>query len=483
MYIGLDLGTSGLRALLTDAEGAPIGSATSDYNVSHPHAGWSEQNPSDWITALGACLAQLKADHSDAFDVVRGISFSGHMHGAVVLNKDGEVLRPCILWNDTRAHVEAAKLDQMAGVRDISGNIVFPGFTAPKLAWMKANEPDLFDQVATVMLPKDYLSFWLTGRRVTDMSDAAGSAWLDVSNRRWSADLVAASDMNERQMPELLEGTDVVGQVLPDRAATLGLNASVQVVAGGADNAVAACGVGALGEGVAFVSLGTSGVLLSGRDRCAPSPQSAVHTFCHAVPGHWYQMGVNLAATDCLNWLSRISGQTPEALSDAAGDTLQAPTGVRFYPYLSGERTPHNDSQIRAGFTGLDVGTEIGDMSRAVMEGVSFALRDSYEALKSTGLTLDGALAIGGGTRSRIWTEILATTLNLPLHRPAQGEFGAALGAARLAICGVTDVTPESLMSRPPIADTIEPNQNLIAAFDDAYQAFRAGYPKLKALQ
>lgn len=478
MFLGIDLGTSGLRALLVDAGGAPVGSATHEYDVSHPHPGWSEQDPRLWVDALKAALVALQEAHASAFSQVKGISFSGHMHGAVTLDAEGKPLRPCILWNDTRAHVEAAELDAAEDIRAVTGNIVFPGFTAPKLLWMQRNEPELFAQVATVMLPKDYLVYWLTGQRVTDMSDAAGTAWLDVTRRDWSEPALKASGMRLDQMPRLLEGSGVVGEALADR----GLPEGTQVIAGGADNAVAACGVGALAEGQAFVSLGTSGVLLTGRDRCAPAPSSAVHTFCHAVPGRWYQMGVTLAATDSMNWLARITGQSPEALSAAAG-TIQAPGGLRFYPYLSGERTPHNDSAIRGSFTGLDVGHDVGDLARAVMEGVAFSQRDSLEALRSTGVTLSSALAIGGGTRSRLWTEMLATALDLPLQRPAQGEFGAALGAARLAICGVSGVDPQAIMTPPPLEDTIDPNPDLRAAYEDAYQSYRAVYSKLKELQ
>lgn len=481
MFVGIDLGTSGLRALLLAEDGQAVGSATSDYAVAHPQPGWSEQDPNSWVQALIEACQILKAVDPDAFATVKGISFSGHMHGAVALDTQDQVLRPCILWNDTRAWREAERLDT-SDARRLSGNIVFPGFTAPKLAWMAKDEPELFSRVAKVLLPKDYLSLYLTGDHVTDMSDAAGSAWLDVTARAWSPELLDASGMRSDQMPQLLEGTEVVGEVLPDRADALGLPKGVQVIAGGADNAVAACGVGALSEGQAFVSLGTSGVLLSGRDQCAPAPDTAVHTFCHAVPGRWYQMGVTLAATDSLNWLSGITGQSPEALAKAAGG-LQAPGALRFYPYLSGERTPHNDPAIRAGFSGIDIASGPGELARAVMEGVAFNLRDSLEALRATGLTLQSALAIGGGTQSQTWTEMLATVLNLPLERPAQGEFGAALGAARLALCGVTGAAPETVMTPPPIADVIDPNPDLRAAFDDGYAHFHAGYPKLKDLQ
>ncbi|MFL4468810.1 xylulokinase [Tateyamaria armeniaca] len=481
MFLGLDLGTSGVKALLVDGEGRAVGSADATYDVSNPVPGWSEQDPADWIAGVSAVLAALKSEHSQAFDAVEGLALSGHMHGAVIVDEAGAVLRPCILWNDTRSFEQARAIDSDPAARAISGNIVFPGFTAPKLAWVADNEPDIFAKVARVMLPKDYVVWWLTGRYVTEMSDAAGTAWLDVGARSWSDDLLSVGGMTQAQMPDLVEGSEVVGDVQPARA-DLGLPATCKVIAGGADNAVAACGVGALGEGQGFVSLGTSGVVLSGRDTYAPLPASAVHTFCHAIPGRWYQMGVVLAATDSLNWLSRVTGQSAEALAKGAGDTLQAPGAVKFYPYLSGERTPHNDAHVRAGFTGLGVGTDSADLTRAVMAGVSFALRDSFEALKATGASLETALAIGGGSRSDLWCSMLATTLNIPLERPEEGAFGAALGAARLAMCGVTGADPASIMTKPPIADIIHPQGSLVAAYEDAYRGFAAAYPTLKAM-
>lgn len=481
MFVGLDLGTSGVKALLVDEKGHAIGSADAAYDVSNPAPGWSEQDPASWIAGVSQALAALQAAHPQAYRAIKGLSLSGHMHGAVLVDAEGAILRPCILWNDTRSHAEAATLDAMPGVRALSGNIVFPGFTAPKLAWVAAQEPDIFARVAKVMLPKDYVLWWLTGRYVTDMSDAAGTAWLDVGKRAWADDLLTAGGMTGEQMPTLLEGTEVAGPVQSARA-DLNLPADALVVAGGADNAVAACGVGALSEGDGFVSLGTSGVVLAGRDRYAPRPESAVHTFCHAVPERWYQMGVVLAATDSMNWLSRITGQTPGALSDALGEDLAAPGRTRFYPYLSGERTPHNDAQVRGAFTGLDVATGPEDMTRAVMAGVSFALRDSLEALRATGASLEAALAIGGGTRSDHWTKMLATVLNIPLERPDEGAFGAALGAARIAICGVTGASPTEVMTKPPVRDVIPPDPAFVAAYDDAYRGFAAAYPTLKAL-
>ncbi|MBE3638927.1 xylulokinase [Mangrovicoccus algicola] len=482
MFLGIDLGTSGARLLLVDGAQRVIGAAEGACEVAHPHPGWSEQAPQDWVAAIRAALAQLKAAHPAEIAALQGIGFSGQMHGAVLLDAAGEVLRPCILWNDTRSHLEAAALDAMPVMREASANVVFPGFTAPKLAWLGTHEPEVFDRVATVLLPKDYLLFWMTGRRVTDMSDAAGTSWLDVAARRWSLTALEASGMRPGQMPDLVEGSEVVGTLRPDLAADLGLPAGVQVVAGGADNAVSACGVGALKAGQGFVSLGTSGVLLAARDDFGADPGSAVHSFCHAVPGRWYQMGVILAATDSLNWLSRITGRSPADLLGGLG-ALEAPGRVRFAPYLSGERTPHNDSAVRGGFAGLDIAHGPQDLARAVIEGVSFALRDCQQALMATGTALDQCLAIGGGTRSRYWVELLASVLNQPLDLPAKGEFGAALGAARLAICGVTGADPDTVMTRPGIGETVMPRPDLIPAYDDAYAAWRELYPSLRVLK
>lgn len=482
MFIGLDLGTSGVRALLVDDAGKAVHSAEAALTVAHPHPGWSEQDPADWVAAAMATLRQLQDDKPEEMARLRGIGLSGHMHGATLLDQSGAVLRPCLLWNDTRSHEQAQRFDAHPGMRAISGNIVFPGFTAPKVAWVAENEPDVFAQVAKVLLPKDYLSYWLTGRMVSDMSDSAGTSWLDVGARAWSSELLAATGMRVDQMPELVEGSDVIGPVRSDLAADLGLPEGVQVVAGGGDNAASACGVGALAEGDGFVSLGTSGVLLAARDGFAPRAESAVHTFCHAIPNTWYQMGVILAATDSLNWLSRIVGAPPAVLPAELGNTITSPGSLRFLPYLSGERTPHNDSAVRGAFVGLDVASDRTDLTRAVVEGVSFALRDNLEALRMTGADLSRVLAIGGGARSRYWIELLATVLDMPVDLPEQGDFGAALGAARLAICGVTGAAPSDVMTKPPVAETIAPRADLRAAYDDAYAAFAASYPTLKAM-
>ena len=482
MFLGLDLGTSGLRALLVRADGSVVGSAEATYPVSHPQSGWSEQNPADWVTACESVVAKLRAAHPQDWPDLSGIAVAGQMHGATLLDAKDDVLRPCILWNDTRSFAEATELDGQPGMREISGNIVFPGFTAPKLVWLARHEPKIFERVAKVLLPKDYLTFWLTGEHVSEMSDAAGTAWLDVEKRAWSPELLDASGMRIDQMPRLVEGSALAGRLRASLAQDWGISQPVAVAGGGGDNAVAACGVGALSEGDGFVSLGTSGVLLAAKDSFAPMPETAVHTFCHAIPETWYQMGVILAATDSLNWLARNLGQDAAALSKALGDRIDGPGKMRFLPYLSGERTPHNDSSIRGALLNLDIAHGPADLTQAVMEGVAFALRDNLEALKSTGTKLDRVLAIGGGAQSPYWVELCATLLDLPIDLPAKGEFGAAMGAARLAQCAATGAAPKDVMSAPEVARTVPPRPELQPAYEEAYRAFRATYPALKDL-
>jgi len=481
-YLGLDLGTSGLRGLLVGGNDELIATFEESYTSQHPHKGWSEQDPQEWVRACSQVVAALREQVPKSFAKLAGIGVSGHMHGAVLLDDCGEVIRPCILWNDTRSHLEAAQLDATDHVHDLSGNIAFPGFTAPKLMWVANNEAENFAKVAKVLLPAAYLNFWLTGDYVADMSDSAGTAWLDVGTRDWSDRLLSSSGMREEQMPRLVEGSRAAGMLKPGLAQEWGLTQSVLVAGGAGDNAAAACGAGVLKEGQGFISLGTSGVLLAARDSYAPKPESAVHTFCHAVPDRWYQMGVILAATDCLNWLSSVTKQSPAELSASLGDTLIAPGQLQFLPYLSGERTPHNDSEIRGSFIGLDVATTSADMTKAVFEGVSYALRDSYEALKSTGVELNEVLALGGGARSRLWVEMLATVLNLPLSLPKSGDFGAAHGAARLAKCAATKADPETIMTMPVVAEIVEPNADLVTAFDAGYTHYKRLYPAMKAL-
>lgn len=482
MYLGLDLGTSGLRAVLVDVDGAVVAASDQSYPVSHPHSGWSEQDPADWIAACERAFDALKASHPRGFSALRAIGLSGQMHGATLLGTSGEVLRPAILWNDTRSHAEAAAMDADPAFRAISGNIVFPGFTAPKLAWVRSHEPETFARVSMVLLPKDYLRFWLTGDFASDMSDSAGTSWMDTGKRAWSAELLEKAGMREDQMPRLVEGSEVSGTLRAEIAQRWGLSEAVKVVGGGGDNSASACGVGCFDEGDGFVSLGTSGVLLAARAGFAPAPETAVHTFCHSVPDTWYQMGVILAATDCLNWLAAQTGTKPAELSALLGHRINGPGAIRFLPYLSGERTPHNDAEIRGAFVGLGIGDGHKELTQAVMEGVAFALKDNHEALKATGTQLKRMLAIGGGSKSDYWIELIATLLGVPIDLPEKGEFGAALGAARLAIVGDTGAAPAEVMTRPVVARTIEPRADLAGAYDNAYAQFRALYPALKEL-
>ena len=478
MFIGLDLGTSGLKAIVIGEDQAVLAEATAPLTVSRPHDGWSEQDPADWIDATRAAMAALGAEID--LSGVRGIGLSGQMHGATALDAADQVLRPSILWNDTRSYAEAAVLDADPQFRAKTGNIVFPGFTAPKLVWMKTNEPELFGRVAKVLLPKDYLRLFLTGEHVAEMSDAAGTSWLDVGRRDWDDDLLSATGLTRDAMPRLVEGSEVSGTLRDDLAADWGLPKGVVVAGGGGDNAASAVGVGVVNPGEAFVSLGTSGVLFAASAAYQPDAASAVHTFCHALPGTWHQMGVILAATDALNWYAGVVGEKPAALTEALGD-LQPPERTLFLPYLGGERTPHNDAQIRGAFLHLDHGADRAALTRAVLEGVTHAFRDSFDALTGTGTTIDRLIAVGGGSRSEYWLKAIATSLGMPVERPVAGDFGGAFGAARLGMMAATGAGAE-IAAPPAIEGVIEPDPTLKDAFADAHSRYRASYTALRDL-
>ncbi|MBB6483746.1 xylulokinase [Rhizobium lusitanum] len=482
MYLGLDLGTSGVKAMLIDGNQKIIGSAHGDLDVSRPHPGWSEQDPAHWISATEEAIAGLKAAHPKELAAVRGIGLSGQMHGATLLDADDKVLRPCILWNDTRSYQEAAALDADPRFRALTGNIVFPGFTAPKLAWVAKHEPDIFARVRWVLLPKDYLRLWLTGEHMSEMSDSAGTSWLDTGKRKWSSELLAATNLDEKQMPMLVEGTEVAGKLRGELASKWGIGGDVVVAGGAGDNAASACGMGTVSHGAAFVSLGTSGVLFAANGSYLPKPESAVHAFCHALPNTWHQMGVILSATDALNWHSHVTGKSAAELTTELGDTLKAPTSVTFLPYLSGERTPHNDATIRGAFIGLGHESGRAVLTQAVLEGVSFAIRDNLEALRSAGTNIARVTAIGGGSRSRYWLASIATALGVPVDLPADGDFGAAFGAARLGLIAATGADPVAVCTPPQTAGTIDPVASLTDAYADAYKRYRAVYPAIKPL-
>ena len=479
MYMGIDLGTSSVKTVLMDAAQHIVATASASFDVMRPHDSWSEQNPADWIAGVENTFTQLKASNAKELAAVSSIGLSGHMHGATLLDSADKVLRPCILWNDTRSHEQAAALDTDLS-RELCGNILFPGFTAPKLVWTETCEPDVFASVAKVLLPKDYLRLWLTGEHVSEMSDAAGTGWLDVARRDWSDKLLAACNMDTSHMPQLVEGTAVSGKLRSDIANRFGLSDNVVVAGGAGDNAASACGMGVVAPGSAFVSLGTSGVLFASNESYRPNAASAVHTFCHAIPETWHQMGVMLAATDSLNWLAGVTGKSAADLSASLEGKTYTPTDVLFLPYLGGERTPHNDANARGVFVGLSHTTDSEELTTAVMQGVCFAFRDSLNALNASGTRLDSAYAIGGGSRSDYWISMMATVLNIPLHKTVDGDFGASLGAARLGLIAAEQSDPLQVCVAPPIESTIEPLANMAELIESNYARFKSCYTSLK---
>jgi len=482
MYLGIDLGTSGLKGMLIDGDQNVVGSASAPLIVTRPQNGWSEQDPASWIVAAEAVMDELARRFPKQMSALHGIGLSGQMHGATLVDKAGAVLRPCILWNDSRSHLEAAELDARPEFHVLSGNIVFPGFTAPKLLWVQRHEPEVFAKIDKVLLPKDFLRLWLTGEMISEMSDSAGTSWLDVGARDWSDKLLAATGMNKSQMPDLVEGNAAGGQLRDMLTGRWGLPKGIVVAGGGGDNAASAIGMGVVRGDQALLSLGTSGVLFAANDAYLPKPESAVHTFCHALPDTWHQMGVILSATDSLEWYGRITGCTAQDLTGTLGTKLYALSGVQFLPYLGGERTPHNDAAVRGAFLGLSHSDDRAALTRAVLQGVAFAFCDNLAALRSTGTDISRLLAVGGGAQSRYWLAVIATTLNLPIDIPKDGDFGAAFGAARLGLMAATGADPAAVCNSPEVAETVEPNAALISTFADAYQNYRAAYPALKGL-
>ncbi|HUH76301.1 MAG TPA: xylulokinase [Devosia sp.] len=481
-HLGVDIGTSGVKVLLIDARGRALGdAAAASVEPIRPHPGWSEQNPADWWTATLAAIDQLSKSHPAELAAVRGIGLSGHMHGATLLGENDQVLRPAILWNDGRSAQQCAEMEAaFPRLRDIAGNIAMPGFTAPKLAWVRQHEPEIFAKVKKILLPKAYVRLLLTGEYVEDMSDASGTLWLDVAKRDWSDELLALTGLDRSHMPTLVEGSAVSATLKRDLAQRWGMQENVVVAGGAGDNAAAACGIGAIRPGEGFVSLGTSGVLFVSNDRFRPNTAGAVHAFCHAIPDTWHQMGVILSATDSLNWLSRITGQKPADLAIAAEAQFKGPGEEIFLPYLSGERTPHNNAGARGSFTGLSQSSDVANLAQAVMEGVTFAFRDSLQVLNDAGTRIKRLLAVGGGSKSALWLKLLATNLNMEIALPEDGDFGGALGAARLGLCAAEGADPHTVMAMPPIKQVIEPDHTLTAAYTEHYARYRALYPAIE---
>lgn len=473
MFLGLDYGTSAVKALLVDERQAVVASATAPLGVSRPRPGHSEQDPEDWWQATVTAVAELRAAAPAPLGAVRGIGLSGQMHGAVLLDAAGAVLRPAILWNDVRSAAECAAFESaFPDSRQVTGNIAMPGFTAPKLLWVAEHEPELFRATRTVLLPKAWIRFRLTGERVEEMSDASGTLWLDVGRRDWSDAALAATGLDRSHMPALVEGNQASGTLKPELAREWGID-SPPVVAGGAgDNAAGAIGLGAIRAGDAFVSLGTSGVLFATTDRFLPYPQAAVHAFCHAIPDTWHQMGVTLSAAASFAWWAGIAGKPEAALLEEMGDPTR-PAEALFLPYLGGERTPHNDGSLRGAFSGLSFDTDRAALTQAVLEGVAFSMRDCLDALLASGTRIEAADVIGGGSRSRAWIRIIASALDIPLRRLAAGETGGAFGAARLARMAVTGESPESVCTPPERVETIGPDPALSAAYAERLDRYR----------
>ncbi len=478
MYLGIDLGTSAVKAVLLDATGRLAAEADATLAVSRPLPGWSEQEPEQWWLAAGEAVRALPAPLRRG---VQAIGLSGQMHGATLLDDKDRVLRPAILWNDGRSSRECAELeDAVPDLGAISGNRAMPGFTAPKLAWVRRHEPALFAAVRRVLLPKDYLRLRMTGDAATDMSDAAGTLWMDVRARRWSQALLAATGLDERQMPVLVEGTAATGVLRPECAAAWGLPLA-PVHGGGSDNAAGAVGAGVVRNGEALLSLGTSGVLFLSCDAYRPDPRSGVHTFCHAVPGRWHQMSVLLSAASCLAWAAQACGATDAAtlLAEAQADDRPCREEL-FLPYLSGERTPHNDPHARGVLFGLSHDTTRARIARAVLEGVALAFRDGLDALRHSGSSIGSISVIGGGARSLFWGRILAAALDAPLTYRDGATVGAAAGAARLALIGHTGADVDSTCAPPAVQQIIAPDPVLVAHAAKRLPRFRALYRALQ---
>ena len=478
MYMGIDIGTSAVKAAVVDESGQVVDQASSPLSVSRPHALWSEQNPADWWAATNSAVSDLRRPLRQA---VRAIGLSGQMHGATLLDKNQRALRPAILWNDGRSARECADLERaVPQMTNITGNRAMPGFTAPKLLWVREHEPEIFAATAKVLLPKDYVRLRMTGETASDMSDSAGTLWLDVAQRRWSDAMLAGTGLDVSHMPALFEGNEITGELRAEIAEAWGMP-RVPVVAGGGDNAAGAIGVGVVRPGEAFLSLGTSGVLFLANDGYRPNPAGGVHTFCHAVPKHWHQMSVILSAASCVDWAAALCRFDNAAAVFAAAEARNKPTnGEIFLPYLSGERTPHNDPNAKGVLFGMTHETDAASVAQAVLEGVAFAFRDGMDALLASGAGIESIAVIGGGARSAYWGGILSSVLRRPLIYRDSGAVGPAYGAARLARMGRDKAGIEDVCKPPAILHVAEPDDRLVDLYSQRMRRFRSLYRNLK---
>ena len=478
--LGIDLGTSELKAILMDASGAVLAHAGVRLNVSRRHSGWSEQAPEDWWQACLQALAQLRGH--EAFTRVACIGLSGQMHGAVLLGADNRVLYPAILWDDSRAVAEAAQLG--SGFADVTGSLPMAGLTAPKLLWLQQHEPEVFQAIDCVLSPKDYLRLRLSGERISEMSDAAGTLWLDVARREWFSPMVRATGLTPEQLPRLVEGGAASALLT---ATGLGLSTDVVIAGGGGDNPVAAVGIGAINAGDGFITLGTSAAIVAITDHAAGNPASAVHSFCHALPNRWYTMGAMLAGASCLRWVTRLTGHSDEqTLLDQV--QAQLPIGQPvpldtplFLPYLAGERTPHNDPLLRGGFMNLGHDCTPAMLGYAVMEGVGFGLRDALHAVQSTGADVTSCALVGGGARSEYWAQLLANILRREIYTLHGSELSACVGAAKLGFLAIGQGAA-LLEAGMPVKTRYAPDLTQQPVLEARYRKFQGLLTAAKAL-
>ena len=482
-YIGIDLGTSAVKLLLMDEKGAIHNIVSKEYPLYFPHPGWSEQNPEDWFTQSMEGVKELIADCDRS--KVAGISFGGQMHGLVVLDKDDQVIRPAILWNDGRTGKETDYLNQVIGKDKLSSytaNIAFAGFTAPKILWMKENEPENFAKIEKIMLPKDYLAYCLSGVHCTDYSDASGMLLLDVKNKCWSEEMMEICGVKREQLPDLFESYEVVGTLKKELADELGLSENVKIVAGAGDNAAAAVGTGTVGDGRCNISLGTSGTIFISSKTFGVDENNALHSFDHA-DGYYHLMGCMLSAASCNKWWMDEILQDKDYAGEQAKIEKLGENHVFFLPYLMGERSPHNNPDARATFIGMSMDTTRADMTQAVLEGVAFGLRDSLEVARSLGIKIERTKICGGGAKSPLWKKIIANVMNLKVD-VIESEEGPGYGGAILAAvgCGEYASVEEASAALVKVIDTVEPDPELVAKYEERYQEFRRIYPTVKEL-
>lgn len=482
MYLGLDIGTSELKALLLSEQHQVIATARAPLTVQRPHALWSEQHPADWWQALVAVMDQLQREQPAALAQLRGVGLSGQMHGATLLDENDDVLRPAILWNDGRSGAQCEQLTRdVPGLAAIAGNLAMPGFTAPKLLWVREHEPAVFAKTRRVLLPKDWLRLMLTGEAVSEMSDAAGTLWLDVGKRDWSDTLLAATGLTRAHMPRLVEGSEVSAYLKPELCQRWDLPTRVPVAGGAGDNAASAVGMGLVRPGEGFVSLGTSGVVFVSRAAFEPNPAQALHAFCHALPGRWHVMSVMLSAASAVTWATRMLGFENEAALLNAATALSADEQQQspfFLPYLSGERSPHNNPLASCAWTGLRAMHEREHLAYAVAEGVGFGLLDGLRTIPPTEPPLTTLSLVGGGSRSDGWAQLLADTFGLSLTRHQDAETGGAMGAARLAWLA-TGGALDAVCTTPPVVRRFTPDAVRGAWLHERHARFQALYPAL----